>query len=88
MNPVYLLLLRGLRFIQFAVFVRILLTWVMPVPRQPAIRWFATTVDRVLKPFRVLLPMGGAYLDLGPLLFLLLLEAIQRIVIQLAYSGF
>jgi len=82
-----LLIIKALRFVQIIVFVRILLTWIMPGQLPKAIRPISDPIDLVLKKFQILIPMGGAFLDLGPLLFLFLIEALQQFLIGLAYSG-
>ena len=78
-----IILFQALRVVQLIVFIRVILTWIVPDPRNPMLRKFTEPVDRILAPFRVVIPMGGAMMDLGPLLFLLLIEAIMRVVVQL-----
>ncbi|HOY67700.1 MAG TPA: YggT family protein [Candidatus Ozemobacteraceae bacterium] len=79
------LALWGLRLLQLAIFLRVMLTWIAPDPYQArSFRRFTDPIDRLLKPFSVAIPMGPAYLDLGPMLALLLIEAISRVLIQLA----
>ena len=78
-----LLLFNALRLLQLVVFIRVLLTWVMPEIRDPTLRRLTDPIDRMIAPFRVVVPMGRAMLDLGPLLFLLLIEALLRVVVHL-----
>lgn len=78
------LLLWALRLLQMAIFLRIMLTWIAPDPYALRnLRRFTDPIDRLLKPFSVAIPMGPAYLDLGPMLALLLIEGISRVLIQL-----
>lgn len=81
------ILIELLRLLQFVVFVRIILTWIMPGNLPPAIRPVTNRIDLVLKRFQVLIPMGQAYIDLGPMLFLALIEVIMRVLMGLMYSG-
>lgn len=81
------LLVELLRLVQFVVFVRVILTWIMPGNLPPAIRPITNRIDLVLRRFQVLLPMGPGYIDLGPMLFLLLIEVIMRVLINFTYSG-
>lgn len=73
--------------------VRIILTWVptLPEPIQPFARLVRGLTDPVLRPFRGLIPsvqLGGAALDLSPiLLFLLLSLIIQPLVCTLTGGG-
>ncbi|MDD3148240.1 MAG: YggT family protein [Candidatus Riflebacteria bacterium] len=76
-----------LRLLQFVVFIRIILTWIMPGKLPPAIRPVTDRIDLVLRRFQVLIPMGNAYIDLGPMLFLALIEVIMRVLVSLMYSG-
>ncbi len=79
------LMLWVLRLVQLAIFLRVMLTWVAPDPSSMRnLRWFTDPMDRLLKPFSVAIPMGPAYLDLGPMLALFLIEGISRVIIQLA----
>mgnify|MGYP001601287798 CR=1 FL=1 len=78
-----LIIVQFLRILEMAILIGVLMKWFMPYPRQPALRKFSEFMDRILKPFQVLFPMGGAFLDLGPLLALLLLQMIERVLLHL-----
>lgn len=61
--------------------VRIVLTWVpnLPEPIQPLARLVRLVTDPVLRPFRGLIPsiqLGGAALDLSPILLFLLINLV------------
>jgi len=78
------LALWALRLLQLAIFLRVMLTWIAPDPSAArAFRRFTDPMDRLLKPFSVAIPMGPAYLDLGPMLALFLIEGLSRVLIQL-----
>jgi uncharacterized protein YggT (Ycf19 family) len=76
-----------LRAVQLIVLIRVLLTWIMPGNPPRAILPVTSRIDMVLKRFQVLIPAGPGYIDLGPMLFLLLIEVINRILITVALSG-
>ncbi len=76
-----------LRALQFVILIRVLLTWIMPGNPPRAIQPLTSRIDKVLKRFQVLIPAGPGYIDLGPMLFLLLIEVINRILIAVAISG-
>ncbi|GAB4284786.1 MAG: hypothetical protein Kow0029_31460 [Candidatus Rifleibacteriota bacterium] len=82
-----ILLINLIRLLQFVIFIRVLLTWIMPGRLPDPIQTVAFHIDKILKYFQVLIPMGGAHLDLGPMLCLLLLEVIQRVLISALYAG-
>ena len=80
-------LINLLRALQFVVLIRVLLTWIMPGSPPRAIQPVTSRIDMVLKRFQVLIPAGPGYIDLGPMLFLLLIEVINRILIAVVISG-
>lgn len=80
------LLLNLIRLLQMVIFVRVLLTWIMPGRLPEALQKVANPIDRLLGFFRVLIPAGGAFIDIGPMLCLLLLEVIQRVIIAAFYT--
>lgn len=82
-----IILVEVLRAVQFVVLIRVVLTWIMPGNLPRAILPVTNQIDRVLKRFQVLIPVGPGYLDLGPMLFLLLIEVINRILIGIIISG-
>jgi YggT family protein len=77
-----LLLIYALRIVQAVIFIRVVLTWVMPGKLPEPLQKIAEPIDRMLKVFQVLIPMGGAYLDIGPMLCLVLIEVIQRFLLS------
>jgi len=75
---VYLLILVLNLFI-FAIVIRVILSWISPGGYNPAIAIIHTLTDRVLLPFRrIIPPLGG--LDLSPLVAIILLSAIKILV--------
>lgn len=68
------LVLLSLRLFVFAIIVRVILSWFAPPGYNPAMAIIHTLTDRVLRPFRrVLPPLGG--IDLSPLFAIILLTA-------------
>lgn len=74
-----------LKLVQLVVVLRVLLTWFYPDPYNQPLPAVTKRIDNMLRPFRVRVPLRGAMLELGPLLFLLLLEGIQRVLFTLAF---
>lgn len=83
-----ILLINLLRIVQTIVFIRVILTWIMPGQLPVAVRPVTDRIDMVLKKFQVLIPAGPGYIDLGPMLFLLLLEVITRVLAGFYFAGF
>ncbi len=82
-----LLIVNLLRIVQFVVFVRVILTWIMPGRLPAAILPLTNRIDQVLRRFQVLIPVGPGFIDLGPMLFLLLLEVVNRVLINMYLTG-
>ncbi len=80
-----ILIINLLRLLQIVIFIRVLLTWIMPGQLPGALQKAAQPIDKMLAVFRVLIPAGQAYIDIGPMLCLLLIEVIQRVLISAAY---
>ena len=73
------LVLLTLRLFTFAIFIRVILSWISPGGYNPAIAIIQTLTDRILQPFRrVIPPMGG--LDLSPMFAIIILMAVTIIV--------
>lgn len=81
------LLINLIRLLQLVVFIRVLLTWIMPGRLPSPLHKVAEPIDRMLRVFQVLIPVGHGFIDIGPMLCLLLLEVIQRVLIGVFYSS-
>ena len=68
------LVLLTLRLLTFAIVIRVILSWIAPAGYNPAMAIIQTLTDRILRPFRrIIPPMGG--LDLSPLFAIIILMA-------------
>jgi YggT family protein len=80
----------GLRFLQLAVLVRVLLSWVDSSP-YPDSRWkeilFAVT-DPVLNPLRRIIPPVGGMIDLTPMAAIILLQVLEGLVASFGEGGY
>ena len=73
------LVLLTLRLFRFAIIIRVILSWLAPGGYNPALAIIHALTDRVLSPFRrILPPLGG--LDLSPLLAIILITAVTIVV--------
>jgi YggT family protein len=73
------LVLLTLRLFVFAIIIRVILSWISPGGYNPALGIIHALTDRVLRPFRrVIPPMGG--LDLSPLFAIILITAVTIII--------
>jgi len=73
------LVLLTLRLFVFAIIIRVILSWIAPGGYNPATAIIHTLTDRVLMPFRrIIPPLGG--LDLSPLAAIILITAVTIVV--------
>lgn len=73
------LILLTLRLFIFAIIIRVILSWIAPGGYNPALAIIHTLTDRILLPFRrIMPPLGG--LDLSPLLAIILITAVTIVV--------
>jgi len=87
MSVLFTLLALLLQVYIFAIFARILLTWIPNLdPYHPAVQMLARITDPVLEPARQVIPPIGM-IDISPIVVLLVLSFIQRFLEQLAGGG-
>ena len=73
------LVLLLLRLFVFAIIIRVILSWISPGGYNPALAIIHALTDRVLLPFRrIIPPLGG--LDLSPLVAIILITAVTIVV--------
>ena len=73
------LVLLMLRLFVFAIIIRVILSWISPGGYNPALAIIHALTDRVLLPFRrIIPPLGG--LDLSPLFAIILITAVTIVV--------
>ena len=80
----------GLRLLQFAVLLRILLSWVDNSPH-PDSRWkeaLFNVTDPILNPLRRVIPPVGGMLDLSPMVAIILLQVLEALVQSFAPGGY
>ena len=68
-----------LQLLELLIFIRVLMTWFVN-PFDARFRFFTEPVDKILRPFRVLIQFGGGAVDIGPLLALVLIDMVQRVL--------
>ena len=73
------LLILTLNLFVFAIIIRVVLSWISPGGYNPAVAIIHTLTDRILLPFRYIIPpLGG--LDLSPLVAIILLTALRIVM--------
>ncbi|MBI4083591.1 MAG: YggT family protein [Candidatus Lambdaproteobacteria bacterium] len=62
--------------------VRVVLSWVSPLPTNELARWVYRLTDPVLAPVRAVLPSLGG-LDFSPLVALIAIQVLERLLVQM-----
>lgn len=76
-------LLRLIGLLELLILIRVLLSWVAPNRNSEPMRTVCRITDPIMRPFRVVIPMGQMGLDIGPILALLAIQLIRNIVANL-----
>ncbi len=63
----------------YAIFIRIILSWIAPGQHNPAIAIIATLTEPVLRPFRRIIPAMGGF-DISPIFAIILLTALTIVI--------
>jgi YggT family protein len=63
------------------IFIRVILSWVNPHPRNEYLQMVIRVTEPVLAPIRALIPLRG--IDLSPIVAFLLLQALMGFIIKL-----
>ncbi|NLK63073.1 MAG: YggT family protein [Fusobacteria bacterium] len=97
MRIFFLLLERSLRIIETLLIIRIILSWVLPgnffysMSRggfsellSDLVKAIYKVTDPILKPFRIIIPLGGAMLDIGPIVVFFIIRILRGILAFLA----
>lgn len=54
--------------LKILILLRIILSWIAPHSRNEFIELIHVVTEPILRPFRIMIPLGGARLDLSPIL--------------------
>ncbi len=62
------------------IFVRVVLSWVNPNPRNELLLWVIAITEPVLAPLRALIPLRG--MDLSPIVAWVLIRILMKLIVQ------
>lgn len=62
------------------IFVRMVISWINPAPRNELLLWVIRITEPVLGPIRALIPLRGV--DLSPIVAWLLIRLLMKLIIQ------
>lgn len=80
------LVMLSINLFMFAIFVRIILSWISPGQYNPATAIIGTLTEPVLRPFRRLIPAIGG-IDISPIFAIILLGAATRLMMGFNQLG-
>lgn len=80
------LVLLSLNLFMFAIFIRIVLSWIAPGQYNPATAIIATLTEPVLRPFRRIIPTMGGF-DISPVFAIIALGALTRLIMGFNLLG-
>jgi YggT family protein len=73
------------RILQFAILVRVLLSWINPNPYHPLVQILYQITDPILVPIRRIIPPFGM-LDLSPIVAFIVLDILERVILSILLS--
>lgn len=68
--------------LRYALFARILLSWIRHNPESPLLKILYEGTEPLLAPFRRLMPRGALPIDLSPLIAMLVLSIVHQAVVN------
>lgn len=67
--------------LQILIFIRVILSWVVPYGRNEFVRLVNDITEPILKPFRIIIPIAGnAGIDISAIVVLLLLQFLSSFI--------
>lgn len=69
--------------IKILIFIRIIMSWIIPYSRNEFIDLVHNLTEPILKPFRVLIPIGRTNIDFSPILALFALDFARKLIFNL-----
>lgn len=79
---IYKVVSYAIEILKVLILLRIILSWVAPRSNNEFIELIYTVTEPILKPFRVLIPLGGARLDLSPILAYYVLGLVKYLIFR------
>ncbi len=80
------LVLLSLNLFMFAIFVRIILSWISPGQYNPATAIITTLTEPILRPVRRIIPPMGGF-DISPIFIIIALGALTRVIVGFNQLG-
>lgn len=71
--------------LQIVIVIRVILSWVAPTSRNDFTEVVYSITEPILKPFRMILPLGYSRIDISPILAYFVLNLIRKLVAMLIF---
>ena len=79
---VYRIVNYAVEILKVLILLRIIISWVAPHSRNEFIELIYTVTEPTLRPFRIMIPLGGARLDLSPILAYYALGIVRYLIFR------
>lgn len=83
MFSIYRIINLAFEIINILIMIRIILSWLAPNSRNEFVSIVYLVTEPILKPFRILIPMGYSRIDLSPILAYFALKLLRNLVFYL-----
>lgn len=74
--------------LRILILLRIILSWIAPYSRNEFTELINHVTEPILKPFRILIPLGRMRIDFSPILALIALNIVRNLVFRLLFTIF
>ncbi len=80
------ILLRAIDIYQIIILVSVVLSWIDRYGEMGVTKFIKQLTDPYLNRLKVIVPVGGMYFDLSPIIGLLLLDVIRQIIVKIFWG--
>lgn len=79
---IYRIVNYAVEILKVLILLRIILSWVAPHSRNEFVELIYAVTEPILRPFKILIPLGGVRLDLSPILAYYALNIIRSLIFR------
>jgi YggT family protein len=83
MGYIYTIVNYTIEALKLLILLRIIISWIAPTSRNEFVELVHAITEPILRPFRILIPLGGARLDLSPILAYYVLGLVRMLIFYL-----
>jgi len=82
MGYIYMLVNYVVEILKVLILLRIIISWIAPYSRNEFVELVNHITEPILRPFRILIPIGGARLDLSPIIAYYVLGLVRMLIFR------